>query len=112
MANFLDDALGVLAHPGRRDLLGWLREPRKHFPPQKDGDLDRDGACGVLIAKKWNVAQPTASRHLKLMVDAGLLLPTRKKGWTFYRRDEAVIAKLQAALDKRLWRSGAKRKET
>ena len=104
MANLLTDALGVLGHPSRVDLLNWLREPKKHFPPQKDGDLEKDGACAVLIAKKWDVAQPTASRHLKLMVDAGLLIPTRKKGWTFYRRDEAGIAKLQAALEKRVWR--------
>ena len=104
MANPLTEALGALAHPGRMELLNWLREPKKHFPPQRDGDLERDGACAVLIAKKWGVAQPTASRHLKLMVDAELLIPTRKKGWTFYRRNEAGIAKLQAALDKRLWR--------
>src|SRR5260221_8609760 len=102
MANLLTEGLSALAHPGRMDLLNWLRDPKKHFPPQKDGDLERDGACAVLIAKKWGVAQPTASRHLKLMVDADLLLPTRKKGWTFYRRNEAGIAKLQAVLDKRL----------
>jgi len=102
MAKSLTAALSVLAHQGRIDLLDWLREPRKHFPPQKDGDLERDGACGVLIAKKWGVAQPTASRHLKLMVDAGLLIPTRKKGWTFYRRNERAITALQAALERRL----------
>jgi DNA-binding transcriptional ArsR family regulator len=104
MTNSLGEALGVLAHAGRMDLINWLREPKKHFPAQKDGDLERDGACGVLIAKKWGVAQPTASRHLKLMVDADLLIATRKKGWTFYRRNEAGIAKLQAALTKRLGR--------
>lgn len=104
MAKPLSEALGALAHPGRMELLNWLREPKRHFPPQKDGDLVRDGACGVLIAKKWAVAQPTASRHLNLMVDAELLIATRKKGWTFYRRNEAGIAKLQAQLAKRLWR--------
>lgn len=102
MAKSLTQALGVLAHRGRIDLIDWLREPRKHFPPQKDGDLERDGACAVLIARKWGVAQPTASRHLKLMVDAGLLIATRKKGWTFYRRNERAIAGLQMALERRL----------
>src|SRR5258708_5326037 len=104
MANLLTEALSVLAHPGRMELLNWLREPKRHFPPQKDGDLERDGACAVLIAKKWAVAQPTASRHLKLMVAPALLTPPRKKGWPFYRRNEGGIAKLQAALNKRLWR--------
>jgi ArsR family transcriptional regulator len=29
-----------------------------------------------------------------LLVDAGLLVPTRKKGWTFYRRDEEALRRL------------------
>ena len=33
----------------------------------------------------------TASRHLTLMTDAELLIATRKKGWTFCRRDEPAI---------------------
>jgi DNA-binding transcriptional ArsR family regulator len=26
-----------------------------------------------------------------VLVDAGLIIATRRKGWTYYRRDEAVI---------------------
>ena len=37
------------------------------------------------------IAAATASRHLTLLTDADLLVATRKKGWTFYRRDEAAI---------------------
>jgi ArsR family transcriptional regulator len=37
------------------------------------------------------IAAATASRHLTLLADAGLLVATRKKGWTFYRRDEQAI---------------------
>lgn len=102
MAKSLTTHLGVLAHPARLALLGWLRDPRRHFPAQRDGDLVRDGACAVNIARKWRVTQPTASRHLGLMVRAGLLVPTRRRGWIFYRRDERRIAALQAALERAL----------
>jgi len=52
----------------------------------------RDGVCGLFIADKLGVSQPTASEHLRILVHAGLVRPTRIKQWTFYRRDEARIA--------------------
>jgi len=44
------------------------------------------------------VAPATASRHLTLLVDCGLVIATRKKGWTFYRRNEPAIASFTAQL--------------
>ena len=38
------------------------------------------------------MSQPTGSRHLKVLVDAGLVVATRRKGWTYYRRNEDAIA--------------------
>jgi DNA-binding transcriptional ArsR family regulator len=102
MAILLSDQIKALAHPARSALLGWLKEPHAHFPPQIDGDLVNDGVCAVFIAQKWQVAQPTASRHLKLLVDGELLIPTRKKGWTFYRRNEAALALFRQNLEKTL----------
>ena len=69
-----------------------------HFPPQVDGDLVKDGVCGVLIAEKLGVSQPTVSEHLKILSQVGLLSAKRVKQWTFYKRDEARIAKLKAAM--------------
>ena len=57
--------------------------------------------CGLLIARKLKVSQPTASEHLRVLVQAGLIRPKRIKQWTFYRRDEArlkVVKKALAAL--------------
>jgi len=56
----------------------------------------------VFIAAKWGVSQPTASRHLKVLADAGLIVATRKKGWVFYRRDEAACAALKCELENNL----------
>ncbi len=82
----------ALSNEKRLQILGWLKEPRKHFPPQVDGDLVRDGVCGVFIAQKLGVSQPTASEHLRVLVQAGLVRAKRIKNWTFYKRDESRIA--------------------
>ena len=68
-----------------------LKKPAATFPPQVDGDLVKDGVCADLIRERLGIAAATASRHLTLLTDSGLLLATRKKGWTFYRRDERAI---------------------
>jgi ArsR family transcriptional regulator len=81
----------ALANERRLQILEWLKDPRAHFPPQVDGDLVKDGVCGVFIAQKLGVSQPTASEHLKVLTLAGLLRAKRIKQWTFYRRDEARI---------------------
>jgi ArsR family transcriptional regulator len=84
--------LKALANDSRLDVLRWLKNPRANFPPQADGDLVRDGVCGVFIAQKLGVGAPTASEHLRVLVQAGLIRGTRIKQWTFYKRDERRIS--------------------
>jgi DNA-binding transcriptional ArsR family regulator len=93
-----DRVFRALANENRLRILSWLKQPRKHFPPQKDGDLVRDGVCGLLIARKLRVSHPTASEHLKILAAAGLVRGKRIKQWTFYRRDEAQIAALKRSV--------------
>ena len=90
-------ALRALANDRRLRVLNWLKKPTKHFPPQVYGDLIKDGVCGLLIARKLGVSQPTASEHLKILCQAGLIRPKRIKRWTFYKRDEAKIEHLKKA---------------
>ena len=84
--------LKALANDSRLDILRWLKNPRANFPPQVDGDLVKDGVCGVFIAQKLGVGAPTASEHLRVLVQAGLIRGKRIKQWTFYQRDERRIA--------------------
>jgi ArsR family transcriptional regulator len=91
-------AIRALANEKRLLILEWLKNPRAHFPPQVDGDLVRDGVCSVFIADKLGVSQPTASEHLKLLTQAGLVTPKRIKQWTFYRRNERRIRELKRDL--------------
>jgi DNA-binding transcriptional ArsR family regulator len=84
-------ALRALANPKRLQILEWLRDPEANFPPQRDGDLVKDGVCVLFIADKLAVAQPTATTHLQELARAGLVRSKRVGQWTFYRRDEGAI---------------------
>lgn len=94
----LEAAVKALASERRLQILEWLKQPTEHFPPQEHGDPIKHGACNLFIVEKLGVSQPAASRHLKVLVDAGLIIATRRKGWTYYRRDEAAISELTARL--------------
>ncbi len=89
------EALRAVANDKRLLILDWLKEPTMHFPPQVDGDLVRDGVCGVFIAEKLGISQPTLSTHMKILTQAGLVDAKRIKQWTFYRRNEQRIAELK-----------------
>jgi DNA-binding transcriptional ArsR family regulator len=85
----------ALANDSRLEIMRWLKEPRSHFPPQVEGDLIEDGVCGLFIAQKLGVGQPTVSEHLRVLVHAGLIRARRIKQWTFYKRDEARIRQVK-----------------
>jgi DNA-binding transcriptional ArsR family regulator len=98
----LELALRALSNDRRLQVLDWLRNPTRHFPPQVDGDLVDDGVCGLLIARKLRVSQPTASEHLKILLRAGLVRGKRIKQWTFYKRDETRIRKIKKLILKKV----------
>jgi ArsR family transcriptional regulator len=91
-------ALRALANDRRIQILDWLKDPPAHFPPQLDGDLVADGVCGVLIAEKLGISQPTLSEHMKILAQAGLVRSKRIKQWTFYQRDERRIEAIKRAI--------------
>ncbi len=91
-------ALRALSNNRRLLILEWLKHPKEHFRAQIDGDLVADGVCGVLIAEKLGVTQPTISEHLKILLQAGLLNSKRVKQWTFYKRDEVRISMIKRAI--------------
>jgi DNA-binding transcriptional ArsR family regulator len=91
------DALKAIGNDRRLKILDWLKDPRAHFREQVDGDLVDDGVCGVLIAEKLGVSQPTLSEHMRVLTQSGLVSAKRIKQWTFYRRNEPAIAALKSA---------------
>src|SRR6201987_3187698 len=95
-------ALRAIANERRLQILEWLREPRKHFREQVDGDLVEDGVCGLLIAEKLGVSQPTVSEHMRVLTAAKLVRAKRIKQWTMYRRNEAAIEAVKRAIEEKV----------
>src|SRR3990170_662744 len=91
-------ALRALANERRLLILNWLRDPKKHFRTQVDGDLIDDGVCGNLIAEKLGISAPTLSEHMRVLTAAKLVRSKRIKQWTMYKRDEAAIAAVKRAI--------------
>jgi DNA-binding transcriptional ArsR family regulator len=91
----LELALRALSNQRKLQILSCLRHPVRHFPPQVDRDLLKDGVCGLSITRKLCVRQPTASEHLKILMRAGLIRGKRIKQSTFYKRDESRIRKFK-----------------
>ncbi len=94
----ISSALRALANERRLQVLDWLKDPRAHFREQVDGDLVDDGVCGLLIAEKLGVSQPTVTEHMKLLVEIGAVRAKRIKQWTFYKRDEERIRAIKSAI--------------
>jgi ArsR family transcriptional regulator len=94
----LERAVKALASARRLRILDWLKDPAANFPPQEHGDPVEHGACNMYITDKLGVSQPAASRHMKVLVDAGLVTATPRSGYVYYRRDEAAIERLKADL--------------
>ena len=96
------DVIKAVANARRLEIMNWLKDPRRHFPPQVYGDLEKDGVCGLFIARKLRVGQPTASEHLRILTHAGLITGKRIRQWTFFRRDEKRIRELKRAIAERI----------
>lgn len=91
-------ALRALANERRLQILDWLRDPRRHFREQADGDLVEDGVCGLLIAEKLGVSAPTVSEHMRVLTAAKLVRAKRIRQWTMYKRNETAIAAIKRSI--------------
>lgn len=88
----------ALSNKTRLDVLKWLKDPDKHFPPHKElGHFDF-GVCVLYIQEKAGLSQSTISHYLTLMQNAGLVIPTRIGKWTYYQRNEKTIREYTRAL--------------
>ncbi|GHG97185.1 ArsR/SmtB family transcription factor [Pseudodonghicola xiamenensis] len=75
----------------RLKILRLLANPQAHFGHQWSADPVEFGVCMSLIAEALEVAQPTASRHLELLKQAGFITVRKHAKWSYCKRDEAAI---------------------
>lgn len=101
----LQDALNALSNRHRLTILIWLTEPEKHFPPQRDGDLVKDGVCVGFITEKIGLSQPTVTTHMQALAKAELVVSKKIKNWVYYKPNSIVIDRLLSDLSRALRRA-------
>ena len=94
------DILKALSNEQRFVIVGWLADPRAHFPEQQDGDLVEDGVCVGFITEKIGLSQPTVTGHLNILANAGIVTSKRIKNWVFYKLVPEQLNEVIAALSK------------
>ena len=84
------DVFAAVAEPRRREIL-------VHLAPREQTVTDIVGRMGV--------AQPSVSKHLKVLRDAGLVSTRREGRQVFYRTNVEALRPLQewAAIFERFW---------
>ena len=80
-----------MASEQRMKILQLLAAPGRHFGQQWSADPVEFGVCMTLIAGALAIAQPTASRHLDLLRQAGFIRVQRHLKWSYCKRDEPAI---------------------
>lgn len=80
-----------LSNSTRLEILEWLKDPVKNFPPNTENISNTEGVCVSHIYEKTNLSQSTISIYLNSMEKCGLLKTTRVGKWTFFRRDQETI---------------------
>jgi ArsR family transcriptional regulator len=92
----LDEIIKALAHPVRREILVWLKDPLSCFPDQTHST--ENGVCAGQIDQRAGLSQSTVSAHLATLQRAGLITSKKVGQWSFFRRNEEVIAAFIGAL--------------
>jgi len=85
----LDEIFKALAHPVRREMLVWLKDPQQFFVEQ-DHPFEI-GVCAGKFDQKTGLSQSTVSGHLASLQRAGLVTSRKVGQWNFFKRNEDVI---------------------
>lgn len=95
----IDEIIKALAHPVRREILQWLKEPEKHF-----ADQEHPLELGVCAGKfeRCGLSQSSVSAHLATLQRAGLVTSRKVGQWSFFKRNEEVIQAFLKDLDAQL----------
>lgn len=96
----IDNIIKALAHPVRRDILDWLKDPEHNFPEQEH-PLEI-GVCAGKINLRTGLSQSTVSAHLATLQRAGLITSRKVGQWHFFQRNEATIAAFLERLSQQL----------
>jgi ArsR family transcriptional regulator, arsenate/arsenite/antimonite-responsive transcriptional repressor len=80
--------LKALGDPVRLHILEFLQHPDRSCCNREDS------VCACDIEAKLDLAQPTISHHMKILVDAGLVTAEKRGRWMFYELREDTFDEL------------------
>lgn len=100
MSSELDEIIKALAHPLRREILQWLKEPHRYFSEQHHS-LE-NGVCAGQIDQRAGLSQSTVSAHLATLQRAGLITNRKVGQWHFFKRNEPAIQAFLSRLGQEL----------
>ncbi|WP_145076456.1 ArsR/SmtB family transcription factor [Poriferisphaera corsica] len=92
----------AIASKPRMQILKLLAKPRRHFKHQWSADPVNFGVCMTLIAEALDIAQPTASRHLDILKQAGFITVRKHQKWSYCKRHDKNIQAFTTWLSKQL----------
>ena len=96
----LDEIIKALAHPVRRQILDWLKDPATQFPDQHHST--EHGVCAGQIDQRCGLSQSTVSAHLAILQRAGLISSQKIGQWHFFKRNEETVQAFLAQLSRAL----------
>ncbi|WP_227421616.1 ArsR/SmtB family transcription factor [Pacificispira spongiicola] len=81
----------AMASDTRLEVLRLLSDPGRHFGHQWSADPVEFGVCMTMIAEALSISQPTVSRHLDILRQAGFITVRKHLKWSYCKRDDAAI---------------------
>lgn len=87
-----------LSNRTRIQIMEWLKDPERHFPPHDFQKDFSDGVCVSHIKDKSGLSQSTISLYLTNMEKCGLLIMTRHGKWSYLKRNEKLIKEYSSFL--------------
>ena len=81
----------AMASDTRLEVLRLLSDPGKHFGHQWSADPVEFGVCMTMIADALSISQPTVSRHLDILRQAGFITVRKHLKWSYCKRNDAAI---------------------
>ncbi len=81
----------AMASEQRLLILELLAHPQENFGHQWSADASSFGVCMTLIAEALSVTQPTISRHIEILNQAGFIKIKKHLKWKYCERNNDQI---------------------
>ncbi len=68
------DVIKALSNENRLRILRWLADPARHFPPQREENIEDVGVCVKFAQERVGDSQSTVSQYMATLEEANLVI--------------------------------------